>query len=112
MLAGMSLCADLKRCSRGSVLEGRPLKAGGQITQALLDSGQPDLAVESAEDAHKGLEDGNYHFTITLPENFGEAIASPMSGTPQKPTVTASSRWNGSTRPSRCGRGGLAPPPA
>lgn len=76
--------AALVNADHGTVVEGQGLKAGDQVTQSLLDSGQLDLAVVSAEDARTGLEDGKYYFTITLPENFSEAIASPMSENPQK----------------------------
>src|SRR5699024_12178338 len=38
----------------------------------------------SAEDASKGVKDGEYYFALEIPENFSQAVASPTTDDPQK----------------------------
>ncbi|MDN5760172.1 MAG: YhgE/Pip family protein, partial [Tomitella sp.] len=64
----------------GTTVEGKPLDAGDQVVQQLVGSHQLDLAEVSAQEAHDGIEHGRYYFTITLPENFSKAVASPSTG--------------------------------
>ena len=61
---------------RGTVVQGQELRAGDQVSDALLKSGQLDLHPMSAQDAAKAVADGSSYFSITLPEDFSEAIAS------------------------------------
>lgn len=72
----------LVNADRGAEVEGQPLKAGDQVVKGLVDSDQLDLNEVSAEEAAVGVASGKYYFSITLPENFSEAIASPTSSTP------------------------------
>ena len=69
---------------RGAQAQGQPLRAGDQVARALLDSGQLDLHEMSAQDAAQGVADGDYYFSITLPPDFSERVASPSGGEPQQ----------------------------
>ncbi|MDH6679504.1 putative membrane protein [Rhodococcus sp. LBL1] len=68
----------------GTTADGQKLDAGDQVVKSLIASGQLDLAEVSEEDAAKGLSDGKYYYTITLPENFSAAVSSPNGDHPEK----------------------------
>lgn len=74
--------AALVNEDRGAQAQGKPLRAGDQVAQALKDSGQLQLHEVSGADAAKGLADGTYYFTITIPPDFSADIASPSGGQP------------------------------
>ena len=63
---------------------GEQIDAGDQVVESLMASGQLDLAEVSEEDAVAGLADGKYYYTITIPENFTEAVESPNGDNPEK----------------------------
>lgn len=66
----------------GTTLAGESLDAGEQVTQQLIESGQLDLTqVKTADEALDGLRSGKYYFVIVIPEDFSEAVASPVGGT-------------------------------
>lgn len=69
---------------RGAQAEGRQLNAGDQVAQALLASGQLDLHEMSAAEAADGVDHGRYYFSITIPENFSESVASPAGDDPRQ----------------------------
>lgn len=62
----------------------RLVNAGDQVAATLLSSGELDLHPVSAEEAAKGVQDGRYYFSITIPADFSAAVASPDSGDPHK----------------------------
>ena len=68
----------------GAVSAGTSLRAGDQVADALLGSGQLDLHQVSADEAAAGLASGRYYFTVTLPRDFSASIASPSGGQPRK----------------------------
>lgn len=74
----------LVNIDRGAMVQGKELNAGDQVSQALLDSGELDLHLVSPTEAAQGVSDGTYYFSLTLPENFSEAVASPTSDNPHK----------------------------
>jgi putative membrane protein len=74
----------LVNTDRGAVVQGQELRAGDQVSGALLKSGQLDLHVMSAESAAKAVADGTSYFSITLPEDFSEAIASAATPNPRQ----------------------------
>ncbi|MFX1759507.1 YhgE/Pip family protein [Rhodococcus sp. As11] len=63
---------------------GEQVDAGDQVVKSLIASGQLDLAEVSEDDAVAGLADGKYYYTITIPENFTEAVESPNGDNPEK----------------------------
>ncbi|MGV9824991.1 MULTISPECIES: YhgE/Pip family protein [unclassified Gordonia (in: high G+C Gram-positive bacteria)] len=67
----------------GATVQGQPLKAGEQVAQGLIDSKQLDLHLVSEEQAAEGVRDGKYYFSITLPKDFSEAVASPTGDNPR-----------------------------
>lgn len=67
----------------GATVSGNQLHAGDEVTRALVDSGQLDLHQVSESQAAKGVSDGTYYFSITLPEDFSAGIASPAGGNPR-----------------------------
>ncbi len=74
--------AALVNADTGAQVQGKPLRAGDQVAKALKDSGDLLLHEVSAADAAKGLADGTYYFTITIPPDFSTHIASPSGGSP------------------------------
>ncbi|MGF7124384.1 YhgE/Pip family protein [Rhodococcus sp. TAF43] len=76
--------AAIVNIDTGKTADGQELDAGDQVVKSLIASGQLDLAEVSQEDAAKGLSDGKYYYTITLPENFSAAVSSPNGDHPEK----------------------------
>jgi putative membrane protein len=72
----------LVNADKGAVVDGKPVHAGDQVASSLLDSGQLLLSEVSEQDAAKGLADGRYYFTITIPSGFSQAVTSPSGGDP------------------------------
>ncbi len=77
----------LVNADAGTVADGQPMRAGDQVAQALIDSKQLDLHPVSADEAAAGLAGGKYYFSVTLPEDFSAAIASPSGGDPQQAKI-------------------------
>lgn len=73
----------LVNSDRGAMVQGKPLNAGEQVAQGLIASKQLDLHLVSEEDAKTGVAHGKYYFSITLPSDFSEAVASPASSNPR-----------------------------
>ncbi|UQE77141.1 YhgE/Pip domain-containing protein [Gordonia sp. PP30] len=65
---------------KGAEVNGQRLDAGKQVIDGLVASKQLDLHIVSEDEATNGLYEGKYYFSITLPANFSESLASPMSG--------------------------------
>ncbi len=76
--------AALVNLDKGADNGGKKLNAGDQVAEALKTSGQLNLTEMSAEDARRGVADGKYYFSITLPEDFSEAVVSPTTDNPHK----------------------------
>ncbi|RAV02906.1 YhgE/Pip domain-containing protein [Mycolicibacter senuensis] len=71
----------------GATVEGQQLRAGDEVTRGLVDSGQLDLHEVSESEAAKGVSDGTYYFSITLPPDFSAAVVSPAGPHPQKAQI-------------------------
>lgn len=72
---------------QGTIAQGKELKAGDEVTDSLVDSGQLDLHRVSAAEAADGVASGKYYFSITLPPDFSTSIASPSGGAPQQAKI-------------------------
>jgi putative membrane protein len=72
---------------RGASAQGQRLEAGDEVAAALEASGQLDLHEMSAQDAADGVASGRYYFSITLPQDFSESIASPSGGDPHQAKI-------------------------
>jgi putative membrane protein len=68
----------------GAFADGQELRAGDQVADALLKSGQLDLHLVSEEAAAKAVADGTYYFSITVPKDFSQAIASSATAQPRQ----------------------------
>ncbi|MGB3894934.1 MAG: YhgE/Pip domain-containing protein [Mycolicibacter sinensis] len=71
----------------GATVSGNQLHAGDEVTRALVESGQLDLHRVSESDAAKGVSDGTYYFSITLPADFSASVVSPAGPHPQKAQI-------------------------
>ncbi|MGB3481929.1 MAG: YhgE/Pip domain-containing protein [Mycobacterium sp.] len=72
---------------RGASAQGKQLRAGDEVAAALKASGQLDLHEMSAQEAADGVAGGDYYFSITLPQDFSQNIASPSGGDPQQAKI-------------------------
>ncbi|MGE2734966.1 YhgE/Pip family protein [Mycolicibacterium vaccae] len=77
----------LVNADRGAQTQGQPLRAGDDVATQLVQSGQLKLTETSAEEAADGVADGRYYFSITLPEDFSERIASPSGPEPEQARI-------------------------
>ncbi|MER5278971.1 YhgE/Pip domain-containing protein [Streptomyces sp. NPDC002809] len=68
---------------KGASAAGRHLAAGDEITGKLLDSQVFEWHEVSAAEAHKGVEDGTYYLSLTMPSDFSERIASSAGDSPE-----------------------------
>ncbi|MEU9252342.1 YhgE/Pip domain-containing protein [Streptomyces sp. NPDC048270] len=66
----------LVNSDRGATVDGKRIDAGDEITKKLHDSKTFDWREVSAEEAAKGLENGTYYLSLTMPADFSEKIAS------------------------------------
>lgn len=72
---------------RGASGQGGELRAGDEVARALIDSGQLHLTEMSAQEAADGVAAGDYYFSITLPADFSESIASPSGSDPRQAQI-------------------------
>ncbi|GGW92761.1 YhgE/Pip family protein [Streptomyces chryseus] len=68
---------------RGAEAGGKKIAAGDEITEKLLDSKVFEWHEVSADEARRGVEDGAYYLSLTMPENFSERIASSSGDVPE-----------------------------
>jgi putative membrane protein len=74
----------LVNADRGTVVSGQQINAGAEIAKGLTADKSLDWHVVDAEEARSGVAHGKYYFLLELPEDFSEAVASPMTGQPKK----------------------------
>lgn len=77
----------LVNSDHGTVVDGKPLNAGDQVAQGLMDSGELDFHEVTAYEASTGVADGRYYFSVTLPGDFSQSVASPTGPDPQKARI-------------------------
>lgn len=68
---------------KGATAEGGRVRAGDEITGRLLDSKVFDWHEVSAQEADKGVEDGTYYLSLTMPSDFSKRIASSAGDSPE-----------------------------
>jgi putative membrane protein len=68
---------------KGATADGRKITAGDDITKGLRDSKTFDWQEVSAAEARRGVEDGSYYLSLTLPADFSERIASSSGNAPE-----------------------------
>lgn len=67
----------------GTTVKGEKLEAGKDVVDGLIASKQLDLHKTSEEAGVDGLAHGKYYFTITLPKDFSESVASAATDNPR-----------------------------
>lgn len=67
----------------GATVNGEQLDAGTEVVNGLIASKQLDLHKTSEQDGVDGLAHGKYYFTITVPADFSEAVASAATDNPR-----------------------------
>ncbi len=68
---------------KGATADGKKITAGDDITKGLHDSKTFDWQEVSAAEARRGVEDGSYYLSLTLPADFSERIASSSGDSPE-----------------------------
>lgn len=68
---------------KGATAAGKRVEAGDEITGKLLDSKVFEWHQVSSAEAHKGVEDGRYYLSLTMPEDFSKRIASSSGDSPE-----------------------------
>ncbi|MFD7715729.1 YhgE/Pip family protein [Streptomyces sp. NPDC059814] len=68
---------------KGASAEGKRIAAGDEITGKLLDSKVFDWHEVSAAEAGKGVEEGTYYLSLTMPSDFSSRIASSAGDSPE-----------------------------
>ncbi|MZF87104.1 YhgE/Pip domain-containing protein [Streptomyces sp. SID5643] len=68
---------------KGATADGKKITAGDDITKGLHDSKTFDWQEVSAAEARRGVEDGSYYLSLTLPADFSERIASSSGNSPE-----------------------------
>ncbi|MET9608349.1 YhgE/Pip domain-containing protein [Streptomyces sp. NPDC006512] len=66
----------LVNADTGATVDGKRIEAGDEITKKLHNSKTFDWREVSAAEAAKGLEDGKYYLSLTMPADFSTKIAS------------------------------------
>ncbi|MEU8869669.1 YhgE/Pip domain-containing protein [Streptomyces javensis] len=67
----------------GATVKGKHLTAGDDITDKLLDSETFDWHPTSAAEARKGVANGTYYLSLTVPSDFSRQIASSSGKSPE-----------------------------
>ncbi|MGW0700500.1 YhgE/Pip family protein [Streptomyces sp. NPDC002867] len=75
--------AALVNDDRGATADGKKVRAGDEITEGLRDSEVFEWHEVSDADARKGVEDGTYYLSLTMPEDFSRRIASSSGDSPE-----------------------------
>ncbi|MFE9601779.1 YhgE/Pip family protein [Streptomyces hokutonensis] len=68
---------------RGTTADGKKLTAGDDITRGLRESRTFEWHEVSAATARKGVEDGTYYLSLTMPADFSRRIASSAGDSPE-----------------------------
>ncbi|WP_413753787.1 YhgE/Pip domain-containing protein [Streptomyces sp. R-74717] len=68
---------------KGTTAAGKHIAVGDEITGELLDSKTFEWHEVSSAEAHKGVEDGTYYLSLTMPSDFSKRIASSSGDSPE-----------------------------
>ncbi|MFF3905253.1 YhgE/Pip family protein [Streptomyces sp. NPDC001848] len=68
---------------KGATVAGRKLTAGADLVKGLLKSDTFEWHRVSAAEARKGVEDGTYYLSLTMPSDFSARIASSSGDSPE-----------------------------
>ncbi|MFE2873639.1 YhgE/Pip domain-containing protein [Embleya sp. NPDC059259] len=65
-------------------VRGQHIDAGGRLTESIRTDDNFRWKVTDAKAARTGLEDGDYHFVVTVPADFSATLATTASDRPQQ----------------------------
>ncbi|MGW3660168.1 YhgE/Pip family protein [Streptomyces sp. NPDC005151] len=68
---------------KGATAAGKRVEAGDEITAELLDSKVFEWHEVSSAEAGRGVEDGTYYLSLTMPSDFSKRIASSSGDSPE-----------------------------
>ncbi|MGB8945000.1 MAG: YhgE/Pip domain-containing protein [Streptomyces sp.] len=68
---------------KGATAAGKKLAVGDGIVDGLQDSKTFDWHEVSSAEAHKGVEDGTYYLSLTMPSDFSKRVASSSGDSPE-----------------------------
>ncbi|MDF3297114.1 YhgE/Pip family protein [Streptomyces tropicalis] len=68
---------------RGATAGGHRLRAGDDLTEGLVKSDVFDWHRVDADEARRGVEDGTYYLSLTMPADFSRRIASSAGDSPE-----------------------------
>ncbi|WP_327246881.1 YhgE/Pip domain-containing protein [Streptomyces sp. NBC_01320] len=68
---------------KGATAAGKRVEAGDEITAKLLDSKVFEWHEVSSAEAGRGVEDGTYYLSLTMPSDFSKRIASSSGDSPE-----------------------------
>ncbi|GBQ01119.1 hypothetical protein SSP531S_25510 [Streptomyces spongiicola] len=68
---------------RGATAAGKKIAAGDEIAEGLRESDVFEWHEVSAREARRGVEDGTYYLSLTMPADFSERIASASGDAPE-----------------------------
>ncbi|MFF4170298.1 YhgE/Pip family protein [Streptomyces sp. NPDC001744] len=68
---------------RGATADGRAVNAGDELTKGLLESRTFEWHRVSDAEARRGVEDGKYYLSLTMPRDFSSRIASSSGDSPE-----------------------------
>ena len=68
---------------RGATANGKRITAGDDIAEGLHDSSAFDWREVSEEEARRGVEDGTYYLSLTVPADFSRRVASSSGDSPE-----------------------------
>ncbi|MGW7516752.1 YhgE/Pip family protein [Streptomyces sp. NPDC054796] len=68
---------------KGAQADGEKVAAGDSIVEGLHDSDTFDWRETDAADARKGVEDGRYYLSLTVPSDFSKRVASSSGDNPE-----------------------------
>jgi YhgE/Pip-like protein len=67
--------------------QGQHIDAGAQLTASIRQDKTFGWKVVDAKEAKSGLKDGDYHFVVTVPEDFSATLATTASPQPRRATL-------------------------
>ncbi|MBD9731815.1 YhgE/Pip domain-containing protein [Streptomyces sp. H28] len=68
---------------KGATADGKRITAGDDIADGLRESATFDWREVSAQEARRGVEDGTYYLSLTMPADFSRRIASSSGDAPE-----------------------------
>ncbi|WP_405917353.1 YhgE/Pip family protein [Streptomyces sp. NBC_00728] len=68
---------------KGATADGRKVTVGDSITEGLRDSDTFEWHEVSSAEARRGVEDGTYYLSLTMPGDFSERVASSSGTSPE-----------------------------